>query len=418
MKKAEDQRQALLALMIEGVSQSGLGTFSLRDLAAAAGLSTTAIFQNFSGKADLLESAMELAMERDQAFHKALAEQARGLLSTHISFAQFLAGYVLRRASSPEAAFLSELLLAVKDYPRCHDRLQEWHQRRTDFWAGLLAPLEARQGLATVVAQFVLMEEYYALALKDDCTYAMLLAEACRAISDAAFHHGASSPAQSHVSLKLDTQPMSFREAEESGDAPMKEHLLNEAIRIIEESGIESLNQRRIARRAGVSTSAIAYHFNDMKTFRNRAIWRTLVRGIPSQFDPGRTQQWQPEDLGEWLATLDDLLDPRDGNQPSGFYIGAARLAGQACLLSRHDSALLPLIAYLRSLEGWGTYRVSRHIAPLADLIRREHAAAFGVWIKSEALLRRAALVPPGLGLQRLEFAARQIFPERPPAVN
>jgi AcrR family transcriptional regulator len=266
---------------------------------------------------------------------------------------------------------------------------------------------------AEVVSQFVLMEEYYAYALQGECTYGMLLAETCRAISEAAFHGGASALAQSHVSLSLATQPLSMREANDPADSLIQEQLLDEALRIIESSGLEALNQRRLAKNVGVSTSAIAYYFKDMKSFRNRAIWRALVNGIPSQFDPERPAAEQPHDLAQWLETLDALLEPRSGARPVGFYSGFARLTGQACLLSRHDQSLVPLIAYLRALEGWGTYLVSRNIEPLAELIRREHAAAFGMWIKSEALMRRVDLAMPGTGIERLEFAASHIFPER-----
>jgi AcrR family transcriptional regulator len=412
MKKAADQRQALLALTIEAVGQRGLGEFSLRHLASAAGLSTTAIFQNFSGKAQLLESALELAIAQDREFHQNLRNLVAALLSTHIGFADFLARYVLMRAALPQARFASEILIALDDYPGCHDLALRWHAERTAFWTALLDQLDARPGLARVVADYSLMEEFYAYSLRGESTYPLLLAETCRALSDCAFHDGAAGPVHSHVSLKLDTQPLSIRESDDSSDAPIKEQLLEQALRIIEESGLEALNQRRLARSAGVSSSAVAYYFKDMKSFRNRAIWRALVSGIPSQLNPERFPVEQPRDLRQWLETLEDLLVLGEAGRPAGFYIGFTRLTGQACLLSRHDPSLLPLIAYLRELEGWGTYRVSRNIPALASLIGRDHAAAFGMWIKAEALLRRAGLTVPTAGMERLEFAAGQIFPE------
>lgn len=412
MKKADDQRQTLLALTIEAVGQRGLGAFSLRNLASTAGLSTTAIFQNFSSKAELLETALELAITRDRAFHDGLCDSAARLLSTHVSYADFLARYILQRAISPLARFASEILIGLDDYPGCHQLLQQWHAGRTDFWVEVLGKLDVPPGLARVVADYALMEEYYAYALHRECTYQLLLSETCRALSDCAFHHGAAGPVLSHVSLNLDTQPLSIREAGNSSDAPIKEQLLKEAIRIIENAGLEALNQRRLAKNAGVSSSAIAYYFKDMKTFRSRAIWRALVSGIPSQLDPEGYLVEQPSDLDQWLVTLEGLLDVGENERPAGFYIGFARLTAQACLLSSHDCSLLPLVAYLRELEGWGTYRVSRNIAAQAALIGRDHAAAFGMWIKSEALLRRDNLAAPRTGMERLEFAARQIFPE------
>jgi len=413
MKKADEQRRALLSLTIDAVGQRGLSEFSLRHLANAAGLSTTVIFQNFSGKTELLESALESAIAQDQAYHEELYDQSSRLLSTHISFADFVARYILMRASLPHACFVSEILIGLDDYPGCHALLAGWHAARADFWARLLARLDAQPGLAEAVAQFVLMEEFYAYALHGEWRYAMLLAETCRALSDAAFHGGAAGPTFSHVSIVLDTQPLSMREADNPSDAPVKEQMLDEALRIIEAAGLEALNQRRLAKSAGVSTSAIAYHFNDMKTFRNRAIWRSLVSGVPGQLDPSRSAAELPHDLVQWIAMLDRLLETGQAGRPAGFYIGFARLTAQACLLSRHDQSLRPLISYLRELEGWGTYRVSRNIQPLSGLVRRDHAAAFGMWIKAEALLRRVNLANMGSGLERLASVAHNIFPQR-----
>lgn len=140
-------------------------------------------------------------------------------------------------------------------------------------------------------------------------------------------------------------------------------------------------------------------------------IWRALVNNIPGALDPSAPVAEQPKELAEWLDRLDLMLQPGSGVRPPGFYIGFARLTAETCLLSQHDPSLLPLIAYLRALEGWGTYHVSRTIEPLASLIGRDHAAAFGVWIKAEGLLRRIDLVAEGPGADRLNFAAGMIFP-------
>lgn len=48
----------------------------------------------------------------------------------------------------------------------------------------------------------------------------------------------------------------------------------------------------------------------------------------------------------------------------------------------------MPLVTCLRGLEGWGTYRASQALPSTGGAIQRDHAAAFGIWIKSEALLR------------------------------
>jgi len=412
MKKAEERRKALLTMTIEAVASHGLGKFSLRHLARATGLSTTAIFQNYTGKAELLEHALAFAIARDKVFHEDLLAQAAGVVTTHISFADFLARYIMMRPALADARFISEIMIGLDNDMHCHGLLQQWHAHKMEFWTQILAKLDSQRGLAPVIFQFVLMEEYYAYALNGEFTYGMLLAETCRALSEEAFHGASAGSAQSHVSLSLATQPLAVRDPDNPISSPVREQLLDVALRIIENSGLEALSQRHLARNAGVSASAIAYYFNDMKSFKTQAIWRALVNGIPSQLDPDHSGVDQPRDISEWLKTLDAMLEPGTEHYPAGFYIGFARLTAQACLLSRHDPSLVALVSYLRALEGWGTYHVSRSIAPLAQLVRREHAAAFGMWIKSEALMRRVNLALPGTGFERLNFAASQIFPE------
>lgn len=413
MAKADEQRQALLATTIEVAAQRGLGEFSLRHLATAAGASTTLIFQNFNGKADLLVNAVRLAAARDRVFHEGLLAKAVGLLNTHISFADFLAHYVMLRPSSADARFLSEMLVALDDYPECHEQIKEWISFRTGFWTAVLGRLDAREGLADVVAHFVMMEEFYAYALHGEIVYGLLLSETCRAVCEADFHGGASVAAQSGISLALGTEPLSLRETESPEEATVREQLLAEALRIIEHSGLEALNQRRIAKDAGVSASAITYHFKDMKSFRTRAVWRALVQDLPTQLDPEGPESKNTQDISHWLEALAAMLEQGSPTTPPGFYVGFSRLTAQACLLSRSDDSLVPLISYLRELEGWGTYRVSRTVEPLAALIRREHAAAFGMWIKAQAILLRVGVAKAGARLEHLELAARHIFPER-----
>lgn len=413
MKKVEQQRDALLAKTIDAAAERGLDDFSLRHLASLAGTSTTAIFQNFSGKAELLEHAMTLAIARDRQFHDALREESAPLVNSHIGFADFLACYVKLRPARVHARFASEIFLRLEDYPQCRALVADWHELRTAFWVDILARLDAPAGLAQIVSQFVLMEEFYAYALHEQCTYAMLLAETCRALCETALRKGDIGALRSDVSLTLDTQPLAMHETGDVPDSPVPEQLLDEALRIVEQSGLEALNQRRIAKNIGVSTSAIAYYFSDMKSFRNRVIWRALVRGIPSQLDPERPATEQPSTLSRWLEILDPMLQPGFDEKRPGFYFTFARLTGQACLMSLHDTSLVPLIAYLRALEGWGTYHVSRNIETLAGAIGREHATAFGVWVKAEALLRRLDPSPEATRLDRLEAAAELFLPSR-----
>lgn len=410
MKKAEEQQHALLGWTIDAASDQGLDEFSLRHVAGLGGISTTIIFQHFRGRAELLEGALALAIQRDRAFHQQLLANSAKLLTTHLGLADFLASYVRIRALLPHARLASEMLLKLGENPQCHELIAGWHQMRTDFWIDLLGGLACRPAVAQIISQCVLMEEFYACALHRDMDYALLLAETCRALSLAAFQLKAGDVPQTRVSLTIAAHPLSMREPSGNGSS-IPEQLLKEGLRTVVASGLKALNQRTIARELGVSTSTISYHFKDMKEFRKKVIWRALVNDIPGPLDPDAPVSERPKELAEWLARLDAMLQPGSDIYPAGFYIGFSRMTAETCLLSRHDTSLIPLIAYLRALEGWGTYHVSRNIEPLANLIGRDHAAAFGLWIKAEALLRRTDLAGESPGKDRLDFAARMIFP-------
>jgi AcrR family transcriptional regulator len=413
MKKEHQQRQNLLELAITEVSRGGMRELSLRRLASVAGTSTTVIFQHFNGKGDLIRSALEVAILREKSFHDDLLTQASIYVKGFAGFADFLANYIVLRPSMDAARFTSELLINLDDYPECHGLISGWHEDRRDFWNRVLLGTPSNPEFSDIVAQYVVMEEYYAFALQGDFAFGMLLAETARAISDCAFHGGVARSEQSCTSAGLNVQPMSVGETGEAGHASIKEQLLAEAKRVIDQHGLDALNQRRITRSVGVSGSAISYYFGDMKTFRNRAIWRALINNVPSQLDPHSPLPDAPATMAQWLRALDEMLQPATPESPSGFYIGFARLTAQACLLSRQDPSLGPLISHLRALEGWGTYRVSRSVPALSPLIRREHAAAYGAWIKAEALLRCMKLALPGPGTDHLKSAAKQIFPQR-----
>ncbi|MEO0031457.1 MAG: hypothetical protein RIS94_1215 [Pseudomonadota bacterium] len=411
MKPLPALRDTLLKLTIDLAAEVGVERLSLRQIATAAGVSTTAIFQNFEGKADLLAAALDQAISLDDALHDQLRDEVFPLVSSHLGLADAIATYVQMRAPRREARFVSEVLVKLHDHPQCLGALAAWHDGRIAFWQDLLDRLQAPSSLAVIIARYVLMEGIYAHAMLPLGEYRMLLFETCRALCDAAMNGGGSAELGSNVSAALGTVPFAVRgPALPGASQPVAEQLLDTAVEIINESGMRTLNQRALAARAGVSGSLIAYHFGDMKTLAIQAIWRALVQGIPTQLDPAGDSSTLPKSLEEWLRILDAMLEV--GNDTaSGFYIGVSQLSAEACLLATRNPELMPLIRYLRSLEGWGTYRVSRSIPGVAPHIRRDHATAFGVWIKAEALLRNAGISHAGKGPHGVQEAAAMIFP-------
>ena len=409
-RAAEANRNALLNLTIGEVALRGLEQISLRQIAKAAGVSTTAIFQNFEGKADLIAAAANQAIASDEAFHAELRESCFSLIADQQGLADFLASYIELRIGRSDAAFLAELLVQLGELPQCREALRGWQRKRFAFWRELVDRLPVPAGLAGIISSYVVMEELYARALTSHPQYRLLMLETCRALCGAV--RGSSKPAGS-AAARLATEPFAIRQPHRNGAGqPIAEHLLHSAVEIINEAGVHALNQRDLAARAGVSASLIAYHYKDMRTLTTQAVWHALVQGIPVQLDPGGDKSAFPATLSEWFATLESMLQI-GGSGPQGFYIGLSRLSSEACLLASRNPALVPLISYLRGLEGWGTYRVSQSIPTLAESVERDQAAAFAVWIKSQALLRIAGLAEPDPTAESVANAAALVFPGR-----
>lgn len=380
-------RQILLQLTIEEGASRGLEHIALRQIAKAASISTTVIFQNFEGKADLIAAAAELAAELDARFHDELREQCFGLVSGRLGLADFIASYIELRSGRSEATYLANLLIHSREHAQCARTLQDWHQARMAFWQDLANRQPVPSGLGAIIGSYVVMEEFYAHALKHHPQYRLLMLETCRALCNVAPR-----PAESTARL-LGTVPFAIHHPDRNGTGqPVAEQLLQAAVAIINEAGVHALNQRDLAARAGVSGSLIAYHYKDMRNLTTQAVWHALVQGIPVQLDPEGDAAAFPATLSEWFATLETMLQV-GSDQPQGFYIGLSRLSSEACLLAGRNPEMVPLISYLRGLEGWGTYRVSQSLPALADQIGRDQAAAFAVWIKSQAILRIAGLI-------------------------
>lgn len=412
MKRSTAMRKTLTELAMRTAAQSGLEKVSLRNIARLAGCSTAAIFQNFEGKAELLLAATELAAQRDIDLHNRLLAGVDGLITCHLAFSDFLSSYIELRVTLPQARFLSDVLIKLCSDDRYRAILQDWHHSRKAFWKDVLAGYDFAEPFGAIVAEYCLMEEIYGYSLHDQPRFQLLQRETGRALADACFHSGAASGLSNRLIQMLQWRSYEKRR-EFSNDRPaMPDQMLDHAVEILKRDGIGALNQRNLAQRAGVSSSMIAYHFNDMKTFTNEAIWRALVTGIPGEFDP-ETIVKLPKTVPDWVEFLHATLLTPPSETQVGFYVRFSRMAAEAGILACSEPALVPLMSYLREIDGWGTYRLSRNIPLLADNTHHEHAAAFAVWIKAEALLHHSGLVDPAQGRDRIENAMTLIFPHK-----
>ena len=410
MAKPVPTHEALLDQTIAMVAHAGLEQISLRTIAAQAGCTTAVIFQRYQSKAGLLAASLEHALAEETAAHDVLLDQTSGLLGSHAAVSDFVASYVCIRAGQNVSRFWSEILFKSKQLPEAGTYLTRWHEMRNDFWQKALVEVAGDDMLAPMVLGYIVMEEVYAYPLAADIQYQLLMRETARALTRATFQPEVIRDRSPSVSAMLDTSPLPSATGE--ADAlDMRQQLLGQAIKEIVENGIGTVNQRSLTDKAAVSSSMIAYHFKNMRSFVNEAVWRALVQGIPHELDPNRLDSAMPTSMAGWFDALDVHVRPSIGNAPAGFYTSFARITGQACLLADSRSSLMPLVQHLRALEGWGTYRVNQAIKPVGG-IARDEAAAFGMWIKGEAVLREAGLRDSAGGAASIAAVARCIFPD------
>jgi AcrR family transcriptional regulator len=387
MDTALPLRQALVEQTILGIASFGLEDITLRTIAAAAGCSTAGVFQHFAGKSEMVETALERALILDTQFHEDFSLSVAGLTFGLDRLAVLLSAYIEMRATSPIAAFWSEIIFKSRQLDAGLAILRQWVAMREKFWAERLAEAGLDNSLGSIVQTYLLMEEVYSYALRDRVEYILMLRETTKAFVERYFM-ALDSECDSVVSKWASGEETPFKIDPVTTDMnSLKERLISYAIPEIIAHGIPALNLRKIAKQAKASPSMIAYHFGDTESFINEAVWRALIQDIPHEIDPNRMEGTPVGTINDWTSMLANLIRPHQGDVRPGFYVGVARLIGQAALFARRHKDLLPVILHLRKIEGAGTYRASQTIWPSGFAIDRASATVFGIWVKGQAVM-------------------------------
>ncbi|MFW2829426.1 TetR/AcrR family transcriptional regulator [Sphingomonas sp. ID0503] len=384
---ATPTRDALVEAAVAGISRDGLDDLTLRDVATAAGCSPAGVFLYFAGKRELIAEAMRAALEEDAAWHDSLDHTIDGLTLSSRSLLDLVSSYLRLRSICRTGPFWSEILFKAADVDDSVEPLRQWISRREAFWRNHLERMGLDGTNARTLNTYVMMEEVYSFSLWDGLDYVLLVGETLRALV-ARLTNASPDNFGSEITSFMSRQSVEAHAlALQDETSSLKEQLLEVAIPEILKGGIRSLNLRRVAKRANRSLSMITYHFGDTGSFINEAVWRALFKGIPKEIDPNSGGGVAFPTLQEWADRLGELIDPRGDEHPAGFYIGVARLTGQAALQARRVPELKPLILHLRKIEGSGTYRASQTIWPPSCSIARSAAAAFGIWVKGQAVM-------------------------------
>lgn len=374
-------REMLLQTAARQIVESGIEALSLRTVTAAVGKSTTAIVHGFGDKAGFIEAVVARARARDHAFHEAMRSTLAGIPLTPPILADLVVNYVLSRAVEPDARIFLEALYKARQFPGTSAILTQWNAERAQFWRCLLE--ESRfEHLAAILPDYLAGEEAYAAALAGEAEYRLLLHASARDVAGVSSgEEDAGAPLGSWIEGRA-----AFQSIDSKPLPAAMEQALFAAVRSIEREGASGLNIKRLAEEEGVAHSQIIYHFGSFAAFRNQAIWRALMQGLPETIDSKRPHPAAFPD-GRSLDALDAMVTPGSGGANPGYYVGYGRILGQACLAAQVDTGLKPLILHLRAIEGRGIFRASVHDWPNSHRLSRSRATPFAIWIKGHAIL-------------------------------
>ena len=403
----------VLDLSLESVGSTGLEGFSIRNIANAAGCSVTPIYRRFATKSELLLAVQMYAYGEELKFHKDFTAQLEGMPLDFENMVEVVILYIEKRAKFTVARFGSEVLVKFDPDTFSRELLQHWHQLRLKFWSDLLSAAERvfPAELPGFIATYVVMEELYAYELWPNTHYRMLLSETVRALFACTFGVQ-DTAAEGKVCLWINKGTDAFPDFDKHQPDDLAEKLLEMAAVEIRKKGVDSLSQRSLTKKAGVSSAMIAYHFGNMANFVNEALWRVLLKDLPRQYNPGVVESVKQKDQVEWVRVLRRLTRPKTKHVKAGFYAEYACLTGQASLLASRQKSLYPLIEHLRRIDGWGTYRSAQTIWPSSLNVERGSASVCSIWLKGQAVLNDALSGPDMIPNAAFYFAAELLFVE------
>lgn len=375
-----DIRAILIAATQQLALERGLHGCSLRAVATQAGRSTTSVFQHFGSREALLQATLEDAVARSAAWHEHYGAQLAGMPQDIACLSGTIAHYIVQASADPAIRFCQQVLFTPGHLPGSPLLLARWDQARRGFWDDALATT-AYAALAPVIATYSVAEGGFATALADQPGYAVLLAETCTALLQgvAGLHdpQAGATPATEWLLARTVTPPALDATAPDA-----MQRLLDQAAGRILREGLAGLNLRSIAKGADLSPSLVNYHWGDFASFTRDAIWRALLHGLPRMLSQAGDTSLSGD---EWQVQLDAAIRPG-----GGFYVNYARILGQLGMEAARAPQYVPLLAWLRAIEGTGIHSASHTAWPSRLRLGRPVATAFALWIKGRAILNEA----------------------------
>jgi AcrR family transcriptional regulator len=374
------------ASVIQCVAEQGYHALTLRMVAKEAHVSTATIFGIFDKKANMIAAAMEAALVSEVAFHDCLALEVEKLDLAAGTLSDFILWYIDRRKTDVAAIFSMEVIFHSRHVEGATDFVVRWLSIVENFWNTIVGRVTTVEAGGQIIAAYSVIELAYTLGLDGELEYSSIRSETARCLANKVFA-AAEEPGSEAIDWALNHRA-EYESTEIEASHPMRDRLLAAGVSEILAEGVGGFNLRRVAKNAGTSLSMITYHFKDGQAFLNRTIWQALWGPVPSEVDPRVERSVADQSLDGWIDAVASMIAVPDPDAP-GYYVGVARLIGQAALAARRHPELAPLIRQLRRIAGAGTFN-ARSLWQSDVTIGRSAAAVHGLWIKGRAILNEA----------------------------
>lgn len=383
-----DSRRAIINAATILIAEEGVRGASIRKIGARSGLNPSQVTARFSSKNQLIAACFAEAVKRDIAQLQALAHEQRAMAMGPEIAAKLLwticedAAGVRRR----DNLVLIEGVLAAVEL-RCSDILCRWILRRQ----AILREMAARAGLDPLAFEIL------GLVLLSECGFAVSNQESTsyRIVAKAGFELafarltgvGRTDPGDDLLDL-ADRYYLNVDDIREPADGDTsvgvqdnKHRIIEAAVAIIRDQGVDLVTNRAVAARAGVSLGLTTYYFKTVSDLIAAALDR-MVQTIAINMD----RRLGPSDLQSFMENL-----VRNWSQPGTLETGIYREVLLASLAATRANEARELAQRNRRQLGILAYEAIRTNKKPKDASRMD-ATAFSLWCGA------VVLIAPALG--------------------
>ncbi|MDE1150687.1 MAG: TetR family transcriptional regulator [Azospirillaceae bacterium] len=323
------------------LAQGGLKALSVRNLAAAAGLSTSAVPYHLGDKDSLTQTVFLAAADRDRRAWAAFRDTLGDGALPAFGLADALIAHTLNPPADRATIELVwyELIHQARHTPALRPILADWFEERRNNHRDLFALAGLPHHVADIVLHYLVGDQLTVLVPGGTAGFALAILEALRHLCD---------PVDGPPSLwhgRLRPPSTSDMVMEPAGET--EQRIIAAAVATIIDQGVASVTHRAVAHRADVSLSSTTYYFRSRGDIIRRAfqsIHGELRREVP-ELDR------KPPALPDFLrAAANNMLTPVEGGRIAGRNTihAMADFALECC----RDPSLAPLYLAFRQSRG------------------------------------------------------------------